>query len=170
MSCNKQLSAVASSLGSSGVSDLEKRPFGYWTDISNLERELNAYIDAHGTPGVMPGLAELTANGRTDLICAFRRFGGTGAVARRLRLIGVHHRDRLVGVTPLEWELSFVDQTSKRLNCANSLVWDAIVAWKNVRGLRQPVPWYDKNAHREIRRIASHLIVDERIDCSANLR
>ncbi len=83
MSCNKQLSAVASSLGSSGVSDLEKRPFGYWTDISNLERELNAYIDAHGTPGVMPGLAELTANGRTDLICAFRRFGGTGAVARR---------------------------------------------------------------------------------------
>jgi hypothetical protein len=62
------------------------KPFRYWQDLAVIDRELLAFIAAHGEPGVMPKKATLTAAGRGDLENAISRAGGQYATAQRLGL------------------------------------------------------------------------------------
>jgi SAM-dependent methyltransferase len=62
-----------------------------WDDFAILERELLAFIDAFGIPGVMPAYREFVGAGRTDLYKALRKYrGGPTAVAKRLGLVDRH--------------------------------------------------------------------------------
>jgi hypothetical protein len=62
------------------------KPFRYWQDLAVIDRELLAFIAAHGEPGVMPKKATLTAAGHGNLENAISRAGGQHAVAQRLGL------------------------------------------------------------------------------------
>ncbi len=62
------------------------KPNGYWDDFANVERELLAFIQEQGTPGVMPTRTELKQAGRIDLDGALNKHGGLFAVAERLSL------------------------------------------------------------------------------------
>lgn len=52
-----------------------KRPYGYWTHLPNVLRELEVYLSEHPTlsPGVMPTATQLTQDNRRDLAGAIRR-------------------------------------------------------------------------------------------------
>jgi superfamily II DNA or RNA helicase/septum formation topological specificity factor MinE len=63
-----------------------KKRTGYWDDFANLERELLAFIEKHGTPGVMPTREEFKKASRNDLNNALHRYGGSQSVAERLGL------------------------------------------------------------------------------------
>ncbi len=65
----------------------KRKPNGYWDDFSNLERELLAFIEERGTPGVMPTASELIEAGRSDLASAVNmKHGGYLAVTEKLGL------------------------------------------------------------------------------------
>jgi hypothetical protein len=63
---------------------------GYWSNFTNVERELNTFIATHGVEGVMPTQIELKVAGRADLPNAIHKHGGFSAVARRLGLTSVY--------------------------------------------------------------------------------
>jgi hypothetical protein len=65
------------------------KPPDYWDDFATLERELLAFIDAQGTPGVMPPYRLLRRVRRHDLAFGIHVHGGTAAVGERL---GLAHR------------------------------------------------------------------------------
>ncbi len=67
------------------------KPPGYWNDFAVLERELLAFIDEHGGPGVMPTQQMLHCAGRHDLMRGIQVHGGVGATGDRL---GLAHRGR----------------------------------------------------------------------------
>jgi|SRR5579859_5635926 len=60
------------------------KPSVYWQDFENVKRELLAFMQSSGQPGVMPTHAQLVAHDRTDLLAACRPHGGLLAVAKRL--------------------------------------------------------------------------------------
>lgn len=64
-----------------------KKPLGYWNDFSNVERDLLIYIRKFGKAGSMPTHKELMETGFTDLANAISKSGGSGEVARRLKLL-----------------------------------------------------------------------------------
>lgn len=67
-----------------------RKPPGYWDNFSNLQRELLAFIQEHGTPGVMPKQKDLQKARRNDLAIAItRKHGGYPAIAKRLGLVFV---------------------------------------------------------------------------------
>jgi hypothetical protein len=63
-----------------------RKPTGYWADFSNFERELLAFIEEHGTPGVMPTDKELRKARLGNLPDAISKHGGYAEVAERLGL------------------------------------------------------------------------------------
>ena len=64
----------------------KRTPNGYWNNFSNLERELIAFIEEHGTPSVMPTYTEFKNAGRGDLARAVSKHGGFPSIAARLGL------------------------------------------------------------------------------------
>jgi hypothetical protein len=62
------------------------KPPRYWQDPAVIDRQLLAFIAAHGEPGVMPKKKALKAAGRGDLANAIARAGGQYATAQRLGL------------------------------------------------------------------------------------
>ncbi|MBD1926932.1 hypothetical protein H6F74_11825 [Trichocoleus sp. FACHB-90] len=66
--------------------DSKRKPNGYWNDFANLERELLAFIEEHGTPGIMPTNSQLLCAKRSNLARAIHNHGGLPAVAKRLGL------------------------------------------------------------------------------------
>lgn len=62
------------------------KPAGYWNDFSHIEQAVNAFIEEHGTPGVMPTRDELRNAGWHDLHTALGKHGGSVAVAERMGL------------------------------------------------------------------------------------
>lgn len=74
--------AVAARLGLEPT----RKPAGYWQDFEHTAQEVLAFVEQHGTPGVMPTQAAFSAAGRTDLQNAVMRSGGQLAVAERLGL------------------------------------------------------------------------------------
>ncbi|MBD1863042.1 MULTISPECIES: transposase [Trichocoleus] len=62
-----------------------KKTYGYWLEFSNLEHELVAFIEHHGTPGVMPTKEEIQAV-EPSLSWAIGQHGGFLQVAQRLNL------------------------------------------------------------------------------------
>ncbi|MDP9367432.1 MAG: SNF2-related protein [Chloroflexota bacterium] len=62
----------------------EKRRNGYWADFANVERELKAFVQARGTPGVMPTNNDLRSADRSDLVKAVLDHGGFPSVAERI--------------------------------------------------------------------------------------
>jgi hypothetical protein len=78
------LVTVADHLGL-GLSYTRKQ-LGYWNDFSNLRQALCDFVEAHGTPGVMPTQRELREGGQAALHAALDRHGGLLAVAHRLGL------------------------------------------------------------------------------------
>lgn len=73
--------AVAEKLGLT----YKAKRHGYW-DKFTLERELLAFIEKHGIPGVMPTNPELIKAGRGDLARTIQRCGGFPTVAENLGL------------------------------------------------------------------------------------
>ena len=66
---------------------VNRKPPGFWTVFSNLERELLAFIMKHGTPGVMPTVKQLRQYGFGCLANAIdKNYGGVRKVAERLGL------------------------------------------------------------------------------------
>src|SRR5258707_2898427 len=61
-----------------------RKRLGHWNDFTNVRQALLDFVEAYGTPGVMPTRSELQAAGRGDLIHAFDAHGGVLAVAERL--------------------------------------------------------------------------------------
>jgi hypothetical protein len=61
-----------------------RRAHSYWTDFTNLARELAAFVAEPGRSQRMPIARELVAAGRYDLHYAVQRHGGVLAVAGRL--------------------------------------------------------------------------------------
>jgi len=64
----------------------DKKPHRYWQDFANVEHELLAFIEEHGTSGIMPTREELRKVGRHDLLGAITKHGGVFKVAERLHL------------------------------------------------------------------------------------
>jgi hypothetical protein len=62
------------------------KPAGYWNDFSHIEQAVNAFIEEHGTAGVMPTRGELRDVGWHDLEIALGKHGGSVAVAERMGL------------------------------------------------------------------------------------
>jgi len=62
------------------------KPNGYWDDFANVERELLAFIQEQGTPGVMPTVNALEEAGRSNLVFAINKHGGMSKVAGLLNL------------------------------------------------------------------------------------
>ncbi len=62
------------------------KPFGYYNDFENVERELRAFITKYGIEGVMPTRNELASNGHSSLNGAIHKQGGFATVAKRLGL------------------------------------------------------------------------------------
>lgn len=59
---------------------------GYWDDFEVVRREVLAYVEEEGTPGLMPTYRELQEAGRFDLKYGVERNGGIYSVAERLGL------------------------------------------------------------------------------------
>ncbi|MEP0746839.1 helicase-related protein [Coleofasciculus sp. FACHB-501] len=66
--------------------DSQRKPNSYWDELTNLERELMAFINEHGTLGLMPRAIEFVKAGRSDLANAMRKHGGFQSVAEKLGL------------------------------------------------------------------------------------
>ena len=62
------------------------KSIGYWSDFTNVERELRAFVVEHGTAGIMPTQLELAKANRKDLVHAIGKHGGLPIVAERLGL------------------------------------------------------------------------------------
>ncbi len=82
---------------------------GYWSDFANVKKELLAFIDEHGTCGIMPNRADFANAGRGDLTSAIKKYGGLTAVGKRLSL-KIEHLSK----PPRYWE--------DRTNLNNELV------------------------------------------------
>ena len=67
-----------------------KKHIGYWSDFENVQREIQEFIHAHGTPGVMPTFDALLACGYSGLCNAIQRHGGFHLIAERLNLTSSH--------------------------------------------------------------------------------
>jgi hypothetical protein len=52
------------------------KPSGFWKDVENVKREIEAFNLERGTPGVMPKEDDLKANGRGSLANAIHQHGG----------------------------------------------------------------------------------------------
>lgn len=62
------------------------RPANYWDDLTNLERELRAYMEEHNCEGILPSARVLAAEGKHGLMSGIVKHGGWIAVARKLGL------------------------------------------------------------------------------------
>lgn len=82
--------AIAEQLG---LDYAEKSP-GYWRDWATLCRELEAFMDISGQPGVLPTQRQLREAGRNDLVAAIRFHGGVKAVAVRGQWRSKHTRGK----------------------------------------------------------------------------
>lgn len=67
-----------------------QQPTGYWKDFGNVARELLAFIEERGLPGVMPTQIDLRDADRSDLYHAIVKHGGTTSVAGQLGLLPSH--------------------------------------------------------------------------------
>ena len=74
--------AVAQQLGLTYT--YTSKPAGYWNDFNNIEQAVNAFIEEHGTPGIMPTRGELRNAGWHDLEIALGKHGGSLAIAEQL--------------------------------------------------------------------------------------
>lgn len=79
------ITAVAQRLGLATLRKPQRRR-NYWLDFDNVKRELLAFIERQGEPGVMPTQAEMHAAGRFDLCHAMLRHGGEFQLAEQLGL------------------------------------------------------------------------------------
>jgi hypothetical protein len=52
------------------------KPSGFWKDVENVKREIEAFNLEQGSPGVIPKEAELKSNGRGSLANAIHQHGG----------------------------------------------------------------------------------------------
>ncbi len=78
------MAAVAARLGLAQRGP--RKPYHYWRDPANVDREVLAFIAEHGEPGVMPKKREMEQAGRSDLSVAIARGAGQRVVAARLGL------------------------------------------------------------------------------------
>src|SRR4028119_1449322 len=69
------------------------KPKGYWEDFANVECELLAFIQKHGTSGVMPTNTKLQKAGKSSLSFAIHKHGGCQSVAERLGLTYTRKRE-----------------------------------------------------------------------------
>ncbi|MBD2741404.1 DEAD/DEAH box helicase family protein [Coleofasciculus sp. FACHB-1120] len=69
-----------------------KRQRGYADDINNVKHEILAFVEKHGTPGVMPTEGELKKAGQGALLGAVKKHGGTHKVAELLGLACVNRQ------------------------------------------------------------------------------
>jgi len=104
--------AVAERLGLSRLNT--SKPYGYWKALSNIEREVQAFIKEHGQPDLMPSRQVLIAAGRHDLAFAIAQYSGFQTVAKRLglRMARESHRQDWKNFESFEQELrKFIEST-----------------------------------------------------------
>ena len=63
-----------------------RKPQGYWHDFANVKRELLAFIEKNGKPGVMPTTKELRRARRSTLEFGISKHGGRQVIIERLGL------------------------------------------------------------------------------------
>jgi SAM-dependent methyltransferase len=89
-----------------------KKKRGGWKEFDNVARELLAFIEKQGTPGVMPTEGELTKASQGSLLGAIKKHGGTHKVAEALGLNcankGHNHWDDFANVKGAV--LAFIDK------------------------------------------------------------
>lgn len=86
------------------------------TELQRLERELAAYIECYGAPGMMPSHIQLQRRGRGDLVAVITNAGGFAVVAERLNLTFVPRRPRGYWQDPANVDrevLAFAAQTDR---------------------------------------------------------
>jgi Hypothetical methyltransferase/SNF2-related domain len=88
-----------------------RKPGNYWRDFIHVAKELQAFIEEFGTPGIMPIKVELLRAGRGDLAKALTKHGGIEVVAGRLGLQLPSHKRKQRGY----WE-DFANVTSELQN------------------------------------------------------
>ena len=72
-----------------------RKPRGYWSDITNMRREVFLFISENGLdPGVMPSRPQLEKLGRFDIARALSKHGGAVAIAGKIGLKAPRHRAR----------------------------------------------------------------------------
>lgn len=64
----------------------QRRQRGYWTDVSNVEKELKEWMEEHDHEDTMPKHRELMETGATSLSSAIVRHGGLAKFAKCLGL------------------------------------------------------------------------------------
>lgn len=89
----------------------ERKPGKYWDNFAHVETELLAFIEEHGTSGIMPIEKDILEAGRGDLAKAIRKHNGVEAVAQQLGLQLPAHKRKRHGY----WE-NFANVTSELLN------------------------------------------------------
>ena len=112
---------VAASLGLRG-SRAQERPRGFWQDLDNVRREVQAFQEEHGLdPGVLPAHAQFTAEARSDMARMMRKhWGGQEALASTLGLLspkGAGSRERRA-----LWELH-LEKTKAYTRAAEGNLW-----------------------------------------------
>ena len=84
-----------------GWTKKRKKPRGYWSDLSNVERELLSFIEENKLEaGVMPSRPQLEELGRKDIAKSLAKHGGSRAIAEKLGLVSRRYRRRKVRKSP----------------------------------------------------------------------
>lgn len=78
------------------------KPEGYWSDFTNVEKELRVFILEHSIGNAMPTKRDLTAAGYSSLAKAISKHGGMAVVAEQLDLKAsykpIHYWDEFANV------------------------------------------------------------------------
>ena len=83
-----------------GWTSNRKKPRGYWSDLTNVEREVLSFIeDNELESGVMPSRPQLEELGRKDIAKSLAKHGGAGVIAEKIGLVSRRYRPRKKATT-----------------------------------------------------------------------
>lgn len=78
-----------------GWTNNRKKPRGYWSDLTNVEREVLSFIEENKLePGVMPSRPQLEELGRKDIAKSLAKHGGAGVIAEKIGMVSRRYRSR----------------------------------------------------------------------------
>lgn len=81
---NDDLFTIRAAKGERKVVRKRSRCYGYWSDLSNIERELRDWMRAHNIKDKLPSQRQLRISGASSLAASIDRHGGLRVFARRM--------------------------------------------------------------------------------------
>jgi superfamily II DNA or RNA helicase len=69
---------------------LDAKPRRTWGEFAQIEREILEFIAENGTPDILPTVTQLRKAKRFDLVSAYKKFGGSAAIAKHMGLKFYH--------------------------------------------------------------------------------